>query len=62
VSHEKHGKRILPHDLKYPLFLIGLIIMIGGGLGGIKLGLGLYQDVAIAAVGFIVLFLGIILE
>jgi len=57
-----HGKRILPHDFKYPLFLVGLLIIVGGGLGGIKLGLGVYRDAAIAAVGFVVMLLGIILE
>jgi hypothetical protein len=53
---------LIPHDLKYPLFLIGLLIIVGGGLGGIKLGLATDQDLAIAAVGFVVMFLGIILE
>ncbi len=62
MSHQKHGKRILPHDFKYPLFLVGLLIIVGGGLAGIKEGLAAYQDLAIAAVGFILMFLGIILE
>jgi len=62
LSHQKHGKRILPHDFKYPLFLLGLVIIILGGVGGIKLGLSTDQDVAIAAVGFVVMFLGIVLE
>jgi hypothetical protein len=62
LSLQKHGKRILPHDFKYPLFLIGLLLIVGGGLGGIKMGLGVYQDVAIAASGFVVMLLGIILE
>jgi hypothetical protein len=62
LSHQKHGKRILPHDFKYPLFLLGLFIIVAGGLGGIKLGLGTNQDVAIAVVGFVIMALGIILE
>jgi hypothetical protein len=62
LSHQKHGKRILNHDFKYPLFLVGLLIIVGGGLGGIKLGLGIDQDVGIAAVGFVIMFLGIVLE
>jgi hypothetical protein len=62
LSHQKHGKRLLPHDFKYPLFLIGLLIIVGGGLGGIKEGLAVYQDLGIAAVGFVVMTLGIILE
>lgn len=36
--------------------------MICGGLLGIKLGLVVYQEVVIAAVGFFVMFLGIVLE
>jgi hypothetical protein len=62
LAHERHGKRILPHDFKYPLFFLGFLIIIAGGLGGIRLGLGIYEDVAIATVGFVILFLGIILE
>jgi len=62
LSHANHGKRILPHDLKYPLFLVGLAIIIFGGIGGVKVGLRTYEDVAIAVVGFVVMLLGIILE
>ena len=62
MSHHNQGKRILPHDLKYPLFLLGFAVIIIGGLSGIKLGLGIYEDAAIAAVGFIMMLLGIILE
>jgi hypothetical protein len=42
--------------------LIGLVIIIAGGIGGIKVGLGTDQDVALVAVGFLIMFLGIILE
>lgn len=62
MSHQRHGRRILPHDLKYPLFLVGLVIVIAGGVGGIKMGLSTNTDAAIAVVGFVVMFLGIILE
>jgi len=62
LSHPKHGKRILPHDFKYPLFLIGLLIIVGGGLAGIKEGFAVSQDLGIAAVGFVIMTLGIILE
>jgi len=62
LSHPHHGKRILPHDFKYPLFLFGLVVIIGGDLGATRIGLGLYQEVAISAVGFLIMFLGIILE
>lgn len=62
MSHQKHGRRILPHDLKYPMFFLGLLVIIGGGLGGIKMGLGTFQDVGIAVVGFLIMLLGIVLE
>jgi hypothetical protein len=52
----------LPHDLKYPLFLIGLLIIVAGGVGGIQMGLSIDEDASIALAGFVVMFLGIILE
>jgi hypothetical protein len=62
MSHQNHGKRILPHDFKYPLFLLGLLVIIGSGIGAIKIGLGVYQEVAISAIGFLIMLLGIVLE
>ena len=62
MSHQNHGKRFLPHDFKYPLFLLGLVVIILGDLGATQIGLGIYDEVAISAVGFFVMFLGIILE
>jgi len=47
---------------KYPLFLLGLVVIIGGDLGATKIGLGLYQEVAISAIGFLIMVLGIVLE
>jgi hypothetical protein len=54
--------RILPHRFKYPLFLLGLFVIIAGGVGGIKLGLGADEEVGLAAVGFLIMMLGIVLE
>jgi hypothetical protein len=42
--------------------LLGLVVIIGGDLGATRIGLGLYQEVAISAVGFLIMFLGIVLE
>jgi len=62
MSHHNHGKRILPHDFKYPLFLLGLFVIVAGGVGGIKMGIDTNDEVAITVVGFVMMFLGIILE
>ncbi len=62
MSHQNHGKRILPHDFKYPLFLLGLVVIIVGDIGATKVGLGLYQELAISAIGFLIMVLGIVLE
>jgi len=55
------GKHFMPKDLKYPLFFLGLLIIIGGGLATIKLNMGLTASEAVAAIGFIVLMISIIL-
>jgi len=60
--HQTHGRRILPHSLKYPLFFLGLLIIIVGGLGVQKIGAPLNVQVATAAAGFIIMILGIVLE
>jgi len=62
VSHENHGKRILPHEFKYPLFLIGLAVIILGDLTATKIGLALSQEIVISALGVLIMFLGIVLE
>jgi hypothetical protein len=49
-------------EVKYPLFLLGLFVIIVGGLGAQHFGLPLSVDVAIVVVGFVLLFLGIVLE
>jgi len=55
------GKHFMPKDLKYPLFFLGLLLLIGGGLITIKLNMGLAASEAVAAVGFVLLILSIIL-
>ncbi len=49
-------------ELKYPLFLLGLVAIIGGGIGAQHFALPLTVDVATVVVGFALLFLGITLE
>jgi hypothetical protein len=57
-----HGKQLVSKEMKYPIFILGLFIMIGGGLAVQRLGLPLNAEVATVALGFILFFLGIVLE
>jgi hypothetical protein len=61
MSHA-HGKQLVSRDLKYPIFILGLFLMIGGGLAVQRLGLPLDVEVATVAVGFILFFIGIVIE
>lgn len=57
-----HGKEIIPRALKYPLFFIGLFVIIVGTITVSKLGMSLEAEAATAGVGFLILVLGIVLE
>ena len=58
-----HSERhLIPKGLKYPLFFLGLIIMIGGGLAVQVLTLPFEVAEIAGAVGFIVLILSIVLN
>jgi uncharacterized membrane protein YGL010W len=48
--------------MKYPIFILGLFVMIAGGLAVERLGLPLNAEVATMVVGFILFFLGIVIE
>ena len=61
MSHA-HGKRLVAREMKYPIFILGLFIMIGGGLATQHLGLPTSAIAATVTVGFILFFLGIVLE
>ena len=61
MSHA-HGKQLVPRNMKYPIFILGLFIMIGGGLVVQRLGLPLDAEVATVGLGFILFFLGIVIE
>lgn len=58
-SETKHSSR---RAMKYPLFLLGLIVMIAGGLVITRYAYNLDFEVAVMAVGFILMVIGIVLE
>ena len=58
---KRPDKHLMPKELKYPLFFLGLLIIIVGGLTTIKLNMGLTASEAVAAVGFVLLLLSIVL-
>lgn len=58
---EKEKKGMLPKAARYPLFLIGLIILIGGGLGGQMVNFSTTTDFIVGAVGFIFLMLSVLI-
>jgi hypothetical protein len=47
---------------RYPLFLVGLLIIVIGGFIGIDYRAGTDVDVAVAVVGFLFLFLSVALR
>ncbi|MDG6907238.1 MAG: hypothetical protein JRN20_15800 [Nitrososphaerota archaeon] len=61
MSHS-HGKQLIPRHLKFPIFILGLFIMIGGSLVIERLGLPVEAVAGTAALGFVLFFLGIVLE
>jgi TRAP-type C4-dicarboxylate transport system permease large subunit len=59
---EKEHKNALPKAARYPLFLIGLVILILGGLAGIYAGVSAGTEAGVAAVGFVFLLLSVVLR
>jgi small basic protein len=57
---ERERKFHFPQALRYPFFLIGLVIMIAGGVGAIRASLPVSVDVTVAVVGFVFLIIAIV--
>lgn len=57
-----HTKQLIPRQLKFPIFILGLFIMIGGSLVVEHFGLSVDAIAATVALGFVLFFLGIALE
>ena len=49
---EKEPKRRIPKVARFPIFLLGLSIILAGGLAVNALGVGTYAEVATSVVGF----------
>jgi hypothetical protein len=62
MSQRHRERNIIHRSLKYSLFFLGLLVIIGGELGAQQLKLPLNAEIAIAVAGFVVFLLGIVLE
>ncbi|MDG7000046.1 MAG: hypothetical protein JRN15_13135 [Nitrososphaerota archaeon] len=58
-SETKHSSR---RAMKYPLFILGLVVMIAGGLVVTRYAYSLDAEVITIAVGFVLMVAGILLE
>ena len=55
-------KGLLPPGARYPLFLVGLLILIVGELGAVSSGASTDTEAGIAALGFLFLVLSVVLR
>lgn len=58
-SEERHDAK---RELKYPLFILGLIVMIAGGLVVARMAYSLEAEAVTIAVGFVLMLIGIVLD
>ena len=61
MSHSK-SKHLISREMKFPIFILGMFIIIGGGLTVQHLGLSVSIETATVVLGFILVFLGIVIE
>lgn len=59
---EREPRNRIPKAARYPLFLVGLIILVFGGLGGIQVHASSEVDAAIAVVGVAFVLLSVVLR
>jgi hypothetical protein len=57
-----HTKSLVSRQLKFPIFILGLFIMIVGAVTVTHFGLPVDAIAATVALGFILFFLGIVLD
>ncbi len=56
------AKHFLPKGARYPIFFLGLLVIIVGGIGTVQLNLPLISTVVAGAVGFLLLAISVILR
>ena len=59
---EREHKTMVRPVLRYPLFLVGLLILVVGGLLAVHFGAGTDAEVVIAAAGFLLLVFSVALR
>ena len=59
---EKEPKNRLPKSARYPLFLVGLVILIFGGLVGMQMSAPAPEEAGIAIIGFAFVVLSVLLR
>ena len=59
---EKEPKHRVPKVARYPLFMIGLVIMIFGGLAGVYANVPDTMEAGLVAVGFVFMVLSVALR
>jgi len=52
----------MPKAARYPVFLLGLVVLIFGGLASIQLHFTAETDAGIAAVGFVLVLLSVLIR
>ena len=62
LKQQPPGRHVMPKILKYPLFFLGLLIIIGGGLGTQMTHMPLVATEVAAIVGFIILVISIVVN
>jgi hypothetical protein len=62
MSQRGEQRNFVRRSLKYPLFFLGLLIIVVGEIGAVRLGLSTNIEIVIAVAGFVIFLLGIVLE
>ncbi len=55
----KERKSLIPPSARYPIFLVGLVVLIGVGVVGIRQNFSLEVETVIGVVGFLLLLISI---
>jgi len=61
MSHSQ-SRHLVRREMKYPIFLLGMFIIIAGGIGVQHLGVPVSTEAATVALGFVLVVLGLVIE